>query len=30
VVVFDEAFLSQRDRPYIDQIVDSLGTARSR
>jgi hypothetical protein len=26
VVVFDEAFLSQRDRPYVDQILEKLGT----
>ena len=25
VVVFDEAFLSQRDRPYVDQILEKLG-----
>ena len=28
VVVFDEAFLSQRDRPYVDQILDKIGAAR--
>jgi len=27
VVVFDEAFLSQRDRPYIDQILEKIGTS---
>ena len=27
VVVFDEVFLSQRDRPYIDQIIEKIGTA---
>jgi len=26
VVVFDEAFLSQRDRPYVDQILEKIGT----
>jgi hypothetical protein len=26
VVVFDESFLSQRDRPYIDQILGKIGT----
>jgi hypothetical protein len=26
VVVFDEAFLSQRDRPYVDQILERIGT----
>jgi len=26
VVVFDEGFLSQRDRPYIDQILGKIGT----
>jgi hypothetical protein len=30
VVVFDEAFLSQRDRPYVDQILEKLGAAGSR
>ena len=30
VVVFDEAFLSQRDRPYVDQILEKIGTAPSR
>jgi hypothetical protein len=29
VVVFDEAFLSQRDRPYVDQILEKLGTTGS-
>jgi hypothetical protein len=28
VIVFDEAFLSQRDRPYVDQILEKLGTTR--
>jgi hypothetical protein len=27
VVVFDEAFFSQRDRPYVDQILEKLGTS---
>jgi hypothetical protein len=30
VVVFDEAFLSQRDRPYIDQILEKIGSAPAR
>lgn len=30
VVVFDEAFLSQRDRPYVDQILEKIGTTPSR
>ena len=30
VVVFDEAFLSQRDRPYVDQILDRIGKAPAR
>jgi len=30
VVVFDEAFLSQRDRPYVDQILEKIGTTKSR
>jgi len=28
VVTFDEAFLSQRDRPYVDQILEKIGAAR--
>jgi hypothetical protein len=30
VVVFDEAFLSQRDRPYVDQILERIGKSPSR
>ena len=30
VVVFDEAFLSQRDRPYVDQILEKIGAPKSR
>ncbi len=30
VVVFDESFLSQRDRPYVDQILEKIGTTKSR
>lgn len=29
VVVFDEAFLSQRDRPYVDQILEKIGAAKN-
>jgi hypothetical protein len=29
VVVFDEAFLSQRDRPYVDQILEKLSATGS-
>ena len=25
VVVFKEGFLSQRDRPYVDQVIDKIG-----
>ena len=30
VVVFDEAFLSQRDRPYVDQILERIGKTPAR
>jgi hypothetical protein len=30
VVVFDEAFLSQRDRPYVDQILERIGKSPTR
>jgi hypothetical protein len=30
VVVFDEAFLSQRDRPYVDQILEKIGKTPAR
>ena len=30
VVVFDEAFLSQRDRPYVDQILEKIGTSQGK
>ena len=28
VITFDEAFLSQRDRPYVDQILEKIGATR--
>jgi len=28
VITFDEAFLSQRDRPYVDQILEKIGASK--